>query len=255
MTQYLTTHLEIKALSNKEFEGYGSIFGNVDYGGDIVIPGAFKRTLARHKTDSTLPVMFWMHKADQVPGKWVEMREDEQGLYVKGVFADTQLGRETHTLLAMKAVRGLSIGYQVVDRDYDNDGNRLLKEVELHETSVVSLAMNPLADVTAVKARLSANGEYVPTTEDIAYIKRDAERFLQGKGMYRKLAVTCAANLFKGLGEEAISEPGDKEVISESLNEFITPDELEVNAGLSDFKNRMLLRDLEKSLQKVFKNG
>lgn len=248
----LTTRLEIKAISKGQFEGYGSIFNNVDYGGDIVLPGAFKRSLAAHKSLGELPVMFWMHKMDQVPGKWIEMHEDDTGLYVKGVFADTQLGRETHELLKMKAVRGLSIGYQTVERDYDNDGNRLLKEVDLHETSIVSLAMNPKAQIEHVKSRLSIDGEYVPTGEEIAHLKRDAESFLQGKGMIRKLAVACAANLFKNIGEEVILEPTkDKEVILESIK---TPDEIEVATGLSNFQERELLYEMDKSLRKI-KNG
>lgn len=249
-----TVSLEIKALSKGEFEGYGSVFGNVDYGGDIVMPGAFKQTLTDHVREKTLPVMFWMHQMDQVPGKWLHMEEDSTGLYVKGKFADTQLGRETHTLLDMKAVRGLSIGYQTIDRKYDDDGIRRLIQVDLHETSIVSLAMNPKAQITHAKSRLSALGEYVPTPEELAYLKRDAESFLQNKGFNRKLAVACAANLFKDVGEEVILEPKkDEEVILES--KIPTPELVEVSAGLSNFNERLLMKDLEKSLERIFNNG
>ena len=174
MTQRLNFSFELKAVGDREFEGHGSVFKNVDLGGDIVMPGAFKRSLAQHKRDGTLPLMFWMHDPAQVPGKWTDMGEDEKGLYVKGVFADTQLGNEVRTLTGMKAVRGLSIGYVTKDQDFDDDGNRLIKEAELWEVSVVSLAMNPLARVEAVKANLSAAGEYVPTIREIERIWRDA---------------------------------------------------------------------------------
>jgi len=30
------------------FEGYGSVFGNEDDGGDLILPGAFTGVLARH---------------------------------------------------------------------------------------------------------------------------------------------------------------------------------------------------------------
>jgi HK97 family phage prohead protease len=80
---------------------------------------------------------------------WTEMREDDKGLYVKGVLADTQLGNEMQTLLNMKAVRGLSIGFSFTrqydgegrrtDVDWDEDGNRLIKDVNLWEVSIVSL--------------------------------------------------------------------------------------------------------------------
>lgn len=189
MKPNLTVSLEIKALNEREFEGYGSVFKNVDLGGDIVLPGAFKRSLAEHRSSGTLPQMFWMHDPSRVPGKWVSMSEDNQGLTVKGVLADTELGNELRTLLKMDAVRGLSIGYRTLDQDYNNDGNRLIKEAELWEVSLVSLPMNPLAQVTHAKSRLSAAGEYVPTV-------REFERHLRDVGCSQKVAKTLIARMF-----------------------------------------------------------
>jgi HK97 family phage prohead protease len=173
MKPSITVPLEIKALSEREFEGRGSVFRNVDLGGDIVAPGAFKKSLSNHKRAGSLPQMFWMHDPSRVPGKWTDMRETDDGLHVKGVLADTPLGNEIHTLLKMDAVRGLSIGYQTTDADYDRDGNRIIKQADLWEVSVVSLPMNPLAQVVHVKSQLSAAGEYVPTARELERILRD----------------------------------------------------------------------------------
>lgn len=189
MTATLNFSLELKSLSDRQFEGHGSVFGNVDLGGDVVLPGAFKRTLRAHKQAESMPAMFWMHKPDQVAGAWLDMREDAKGLYVRGELAETPLGNEMRTLLGMKAVRGLSIGYRTVESDYDNDGNRLLKEVDLWEVSIVSMAMNPLAKVEAAKARLSDLGEYVPT-------EREFEKVLRDAGLSRKVAAHVVARIF-----------------------------------------------------------
>lgn len=185
---YLNISFEVKTLGSREFEGHGSVFRNVDLGGDIVVPGAFKRSLAKHKSDGGLPPMFWMHNPDQVPGVWHEMSEDDRGLYVKGELVDTQLGNEIRTLLQKKAVRGMSIGYRAGDVDFDEDGNRLLKEIDLWEVSIVSLAMNPLAQVSAAKARLSHLGEYIPTAREI-------ERILRENGFSKTSAKTLVARL------------------------------------------------------------
>jgi HK97 family phage prohead protease len=193
MKPTLTVPLEIKALSEREFEGHGSVFRNEDLGGDVVAPGAFKRTLALHKKTGSLPQMFWMHDPSRVPGKWLEMREDDHGLHVKGVLADTPLGNEVHTLLKMDAVRGLSIGYRTLDQDWTDEGVRVIKEAELWEVSVVSLPMNPLAQVAHVKSQLSAAGEYVPTP-------RDFERILRDVGCSRMVAKTILAKLFDPSG-------------------------------------------------------
>lgn len=198
--QNLTVQLEIKALNKREFEGYGSVFGNKDWGDDVVMPGAFSRTLAEHKNDGSLPMMFWMHDPSRVPGKWLEMSEDSNGLYVKGVLADTELGNEIHTLLGMKAVGGLSIGYITRDQDFDNDGARLIKDADLLETSIVSIPMNPKAQIVHAKSRLSERGEYVPNTDEMATLKRDCEKFLRSKGLSKQLAIKYASNLFKEFG-------------------------------------------------------
>lgn len=188
MKPTLTIPLEIKSLADREFDGHGSIFKNVDLGGDIVLPGAFKRSLKDHRDAGSLPQMFWMHDPSRVPGKWLDMHEDKHGLVVKGVLADTDLGNEIHTLLKMDAVRGLSIGYVTRDQDFDKDGNRLIKEADLWEVSVVSLPMNPLAQVAHVKSRLSAIGEYVPTV-------REFERSLRDVGCSQKVAKILIAKM------------------------------------------------------------
>jgi uncharacterized protein len=189
MQQTLSFELEVKALSDRQFEGHGAIFGNVDLGGDVILPGAFKSSLAAHRKAGSLPAMFWMHKMDQVAGAWTEMKEDSKGLHVRGELADTTLGNEVRTLLKMKAVRGLSIGYRVMDFDFNKDGVRVLKELDVHEVSIVSLAMNPMAKVEAVKARLSDLGEYVPT-------EREFERTLRDAGLSRSVARMVCAKMF-----------------------------------------------------------
>jgi phage prohead protease, HK97 family len=191
--------LQIKSLNDREFEGYGSIFGNEDLGGDIVVKGAFTKSLKRHQKEGSLPLMFWAHDPAQVPGMWTEMSEDGRGLYVKGVLADTQLGNEVRTLLGMKAVRGLSIGFSIPPKglDYDEDGRRLIKEAELWEVSVVSLPMNPRAQVSHAKTRLSAAGEYVPTTKELSNVKRELETWFKARGFSKAAATTYASMAFK----------------------------------------------------------
>ncbi|HEU4603160.1 MAG TPA: HK97 family phage prohead protease [Steroidobacteraceae bacterium] len=216
MKPVLTVSLEIKALADREFEGHGSIFKNVDFGGDIVLPGAFKRSLAAHRKAGSMPQMFWMHDPSRVPGKWIDMHEDSKGLAVKGVLADTELGNEIRTLLKMDAVRGLSIGYVTKDQDFDDDGNRLLKEVDLWEVSVVSMPMNPLAQVTHSKTRLSASGEYVPTA-------REFEHFFREKGCSKSVARRLVAKIFEDSGampDDSRWDAGhvDLEAVKEALS-------------------------------------
>ena len=215
MKPNISVPLEIKSLEKREFEGHGSIFKNVDLGGDIVLPGAFKRTLLSHRKAGTLPQMFWMHDPSRVPGKWLAMDEDDEGLSVRGVLANTDLGNEIHTLLKMDAVRGLSIGYRTIDQDFDKDGNRLIKEAELWEVSVVSLPMNPLAQVAHVKSRMAADGAYVPTAREFE------DEFIR-MGCSRKTAKTLVSGILNLAGSSASGACGMPVSHDESLRDAET---------------------------------
>jgi len=170
----LSLPFEIKATGDKYLEGHGSVFGNVDLGADIMVPGAFKRSLAEHKSKGTMPAMLWQHQSDQIPGIWVRAGEDDVGLDLKGEFADTQLGREARTLSKMRAVRGLSIGGMIVDFDFDRKGNRLIKEFDLWEVSLVTFPMNPKATIEAIKSMYADPRAFERHLREVGVSKTDA---------------------------------------------------------------------------------
>ena len=135
------------------FTGLASVFGNVDQGGDVVMPGAFRHSLKAIDRGVKAPVvMLWQHDPKQPIGVWTELRETSEGLEAKGRLAlDTQKGREAHALLKQGALDGLSIGFRTEDSDFDHDGNRRLKALDLWEISIVTFPMNARARVGDVK--------------------------------------------------------------------------------------------------------
>lgn len=154
-TKFGAAVLEIKELSEDgTFSGFASIFNYKDSGGDIVLPGAFTKSLARHFERNTRPKLFWQHDMHQPIGSWIEFDEQERGLWGKGrLNMEVQRGREAHALLKAKDIDGLSIGYNTIQDEVDRARSaRLLKELDLVEVSVVSLGMNDLALVDDVKA-------------------------------------------------------------------------------------------------------
>ena len=157
-TGSLEVHAEIKAEHDEDemkgvFSGYGSIFGNKDLGNDIVVEGAFAKSLARRGAKGVK--LLYQHRADEPIGVFDEILEDRKGLKVKGRLAmGTQRGREVYELMKMGALDGLSIGFRVDSKGYDYDERgkrRLLKEVDLMEISAVTFPMNPRARVAQVK--------------------------------------------------------------------------------------------------------
>lgn len=156
-TGSLDVAAEIKASADESeagvFTGYGSIFGNKDLGNDIVVEGAFAKSIARKGAKGVK--LLYQHRADEPIGVFDEIIEDKRGLRVKGRLAmGTQRGREVYELMKMGALDGLSIGFRVDSKgmDYDERGKRrLLKEVDLLEISAVTFPMNPRARVAQVK--------------------------------------------------------------------------------------------------------
>jgi HK97 family phage prohead protease len=198
---------QVKAVSDDgKIEGYGSVFGVRDSYSDIVAAGAFKASLAAHKSAGTMPALLWQHRSDEPIGVWKSMSEDEKGLAVVGQLAmDTMRGREAHSLLKMGALNGLSIGFYSKEWKYDTENDvRTLTEVDLWETSLVTFPANQAARVTAVKS--------IESIESI----RDVEQMLRDRGFTKTEAVALVAKI-KGLrsGDPAKSDGGPGDPVAE----------------------------------------
>ncbi|MEM9426708.1 MAG: HK97 family phage prohead protease [Pseudomonadota bacterium] len=134
-------------------EGYASLFGALDRGGDVVEPGAYAASLKSLDVAKRRVRMLWQHDPSEPIGVWDEVREDAKGLYVKGrLLPDVARAREAAALLEAGAIEGLSIGYRTVRATKDEHGRRRLKELELWEVSLVTFPMLP-------DARVDAKGE------------------------------------------------------------------------------------------------
>lgn len=144
--------LEVKQLTDTgEFTGIASVTGNVDLGDDIVLPGAFTKTIAERGNKVRLmdnhKVRIGLATVTEIP----------EGLSTVGrINLEKQSGREAFSDLKFYRDHGLpmgmSMGYQPIRFDYDAKGHRLLREVKLFEVTVTELPMNERAQVLTVKS-------------------------------------------------------------------------------------------------------
>lgn len=151
-----------------EINGYGSIWDKVDSYGEVVVQGAFTKSLkAWRRLKRPIP-MLWQHRSDQPIGVWDDFEEDEKGLKLSGrLNLETQRGKEAWSDVKMQAVTGLSIGYYEVKADpydYGSTEPRKLIELDLREVSPVTFPALKEAQIDAVKARL-ARGERLTVRE------------------------------------------------------------------------------------------
>lgn len=158
----------------RRIEGYAAVFGNRDAYGDIIMPGAFERSL-RERPDVKV---LWQHSTMQPIGLQESAVEDDFGLAVVGALTNTDLVTGTVVpLLIDGVISGLSIGYNVLEEDYDGDlGAWLLKDIELFEWSPVTFPANELATISTVK-ELGTR-----TTHNAAVVTRHAKALIHQLG-------------------------------------------------------------------------
>lgn len=127
--------------------GYASLFGQPDQGGDVVVPGAFHRSLTALAAAGRRVKFLWQHDPTRPIGVWRDVREDAYGLHVTGeIIADIAQGAEALALLGIGAIDGLSIGYRTIRSSENREtGGRNLLEIDLWEVSLVTFPMLPTA--------------------------------------------------------------------------------------------------------------
>lgn len=177
---------EVKATGDAwTVEGYASTYGNVDHGGDVVLRGAFDDSL---KSDRRVRFLLG-HDQTKILGTPVDLHSDEKGLWSKFKISKTSLGQDVHTLLKDGALDSFSIGYIPTEFEFDDQGVRLLKQIELLETSLVAVPMNDEALVTGVKQKdselsmedhaarvLAGVDEFLARVKDVASLRADDGR-------------------------------------------------------------------------------
>ena len=174
--KYIERPFEVKSVkADGTIEGYASVFGEIDSYRDVVVPGAFTKSLQtryRDKGRKGVP-MLDQHDTRTPVGLWPidSVKEDEHGLLVVGqINMKVQKGVENHALAEQGALSGLSIGYNTLDDEWDANGDiRILREVDLWEISMVTFPAGDSARITSVKSI-----EGLDTLSDCEGLLRDA---------------------------------------------------------------------------------
>lgn len=170
------------------FSGYGAVFTVEDLGGDVILPGAFKETLAARPASKVK--MLWQHGYDDnsMPvGVWTRMEEDSKGLFVEGrlIALETDRGRQLHEGMQAGAIDAMSITYVATDVIYgskEGEPWRTIRKLDLYEVGPVLFGMNENALIDEAKAASS-----IKTI-------RDFETFLRDEGGYSIAAAKAIAS-------------------------------------------------------------
>lgn len=158
-TKSLRMPFAVKAVDAEErtFTGLASTW-DLDLGGDVIHPGAFKKTLREWKSGKRTIKLFYGHNyfsMDSLLGKMTEAEETKDGLEATFKVVEGERGDTALNLVKEGMLDSLSIGYRAVKVEHPDEAEQLtgvyrhLKEVELREVSMVPFPMNPAARIDA----------------------------------------------------------------------------------------------------------
>lgn len=145
--RHIESGMKIKEYNQEDMtiKGYASTFGgDPDAHGDVVVSGAFKKTLI---TRSGRIKFLVHHDWNQIVGKIIHAEEDEKGLYIEAKIVDTVAGKDLMKLVDAGVIDRMSIGFIVKDYEWDDDGVFYIKEADLYEVSAVGLPANDRAHI------------------------------------------------------------------------------------------------------------
>jgi len=177
--------------------GYANTKNKADRYGDIPTVLKDKRDYVYDlKEFKKNPVMLLNHnnKVESIAGSYSEVREDEKGLFIKGVFSDSDLAEIKHAkqVYGEGHAKALSIAGKFLFEDDKKPNNLTLAQI--YEISLVAVPADPNAMVTAEKKcfeNLQKRGmietekkeikevikedKKVPTYQNFSLSKRDKE--------------------------------------------------------------------------------
>lgn len=134
---------------SRTVSGYFASFGNKDSDDDVIVKGAFAKSINERGVNSPVAnkiAYLWQHNMKEPIGKLTALAEDSKGLYFEAQLSDFDLGNRVLAQYKDGTLNQHSIGFRYVKDKLDyseEDDTYYVKEVNLFEGSVVTLGANP----------------------------------------------------------------------------------------------------------------
>jgi HK97 family phage prohead protease len=135
--KYKAAKLEFKDIDRKSLvvSGYFSSFNNLDSDGDIMMPGAFKRSIQDWGPEGKERVKHLLNHNPNLPlGKIAVLKEDNFGLYYESKLVETTFGLDYIKMAEGGLITEHSIGFNILNEQKSEAGNHI-KDVKLYEGS------------------------------------------------------------------------------------------------------------------------
>jgi HK97 family phage prohead protease len=132
--------------------GYFSAFNNIDSDGDVIVSGAYKKTVAENGPQGRNRIMHLLQHNPLMPlGKPTELMEDAKGLRFTSKITETSYGKDVIKLYAEGVFNEHSVGFEIIKAD-NKAGYREIREIKLWEGSTVTWGANPNTPIESMKS-------------------------------------------------------------------------------------------------------
>lgn len=167
-------------VNGREVQGYLAAFGNRDMDGDVILEGAFTKSLNDRGPQSTTPrkiAYLYDHDFKSPVGVFTDLWQDSKGLAFKGILDPTDLGERLAIQYKTGSINNHSIGHKYmwdkieVTKDTKGEKTFYLKEVNLFEGSATPLGINENTPYTGKKS--------IELIGDAAILNKETDTFLR----------------------------------------------------------------------------
>lgn len=166
MISYKNTGLKVMDIDeqHKKVQMYVSSFNVLDSDNDVVMPGAYKKTIKESGPLSERPRIKHLRDHYKLVGKPLEMVEDEKGLLVTSQVSNSTAGRDLMEDYKLDMFEH-SIGYEVIRSESGNrEGTTNLLEIKLWEYSSVTWGANE--DTPTIAVSKAMDDDYLKRLND-----------------------------------------------------------------------------------------
>jgi len=183
---YKNQSLEVKDVDTKQgiVSGYFSAFGMVDSDGDIMMQGAFKRSIQDWGPEAKGRIKHLLNHDPSKPlGKIIELKEDGYGLFYRSQVGKHQLGQDFVKMVESGLISEHSIGFRTL-REQKNDSANEIHEVMLFEgSSLTAWGANEHTPMLGIKS--------IKNIDEIKEQIRNFEKFIRNSDVTDETIELC----------------------------------------------------------------
>lgn len=153
---------KVEDVSERTVSAYWSNFGNEDFDGDIIVKGAYKKTITDRSNEN--PVLFLKnHNFNNHISTAHELIEDSKGLLARYKLPKTTQGNDALEMYKAGFYNQHSVGFKSIQQEKEN-GVNYIKEIKLFEGSVVPFGANPLTPMVSITKTFKFHYDTVPNS-------------------------------------------------------------------------------------------